>query len=124
MLEGATLQAFLLTTDPQRARPFFEGVLGLRFLSEDDFAIVFDAGGTRLRIAVVESFTPQQGTALGWTVPDVAAAVRDLAGRGIAFERYDGMDQDELGIWSPPGGGSVAWFKDPDGNTLSLSGMS
>ena len=121
MLEGAIVQAFLLTTDPQRARSFFEGVLGLRFLSGDEFGLEFDTGGAILRLALVESFTPQRGTALGWRVSDVPAAVRELAARGVVFERYDGMDQDDLGIWHPPGGGNVAWFKDPDGNTLSVS---
>lgn len=123
MFEGATVQAFLLTTDPQRARSFFEDVLGLRFVSGDEFGIEFDAGGAILRIAVVDSFTPQRGTVLGWRVPDVPAAVNEPRARGIICERCDGMDQDQLGIWRPPGGGAVAWFRDPDGNTLSVSGL-
>jgi catechol 2,3-dioxygenase-like lactoylglutathione lyase family enzyme len=123
MLDGASVQVFLLATERERTRVFFEDVLELRFLAEDEFALTFEAGGAVLRVALVESFTPQIGTALGWRVPDVAAAVRDLAGRGIRFERFPGMEQDDLGIWTPPGGGGVAWFTDPDGNTLSVSGL-
>lgn len=95
--------------------------MGLPVVSQDDFAIVFDAGDTPLRVTTVESFTPQPFSVLSWLTSDVAGAVRSLAARGVVFERYPGMVQDELGIWTPPGGGAVAWFKDPDGNLLSLS---
>jgi catechol 2,3-dioxygenase-like lactoylglutathione lyase family enzyme len=118
MLADAQVQAFLATTDVPRARAFFDGVLGLRLLSEDPFAFVFDANGTPLRVAFVESLTPQPFTVLGWQVDDLVAAVKALSARGVHFERYPGMEQDELGIWNVA---RVAWFKDPDGNTLSLS---
>jgi catechol 2,3-dioxygenase-like lactoylglutathione lyase family enzyme len=120
MLGSAELVAFIATTDAQRARAFYEGTLGLRFVSDDGFALVFDANGTTLRVQKVESVTAARGTVLGWKVPDNAAAVRELAGRGVAFERFPGMEQDEAGIWTTPGG-KVAWFKDPDGHLLSLS---
>ena len=95
-------------------------MLGLRFLRDDGFALVFDANGIVLRIVEMKEFTPQKGTTLGWDVSDLPATIRGLAARGVQFERF-GMPQDELGIWTAPGGDQVAWFKDPDGNLLSLS---
>lgn len=124
MFEGAAVQVFLLTTDLSRARAFFEGLLGLTHRSTDKFGMEFNAGGALLRVALVDAFTPQRGTTLGWHVPDVTAAVTELMARGVTFERYEGMATDDLGIWTTPDGGRVAWFKDPDGNTLSVSGLS
>ncbi len=122
MLAGAPLVAFLATVDAARARGFFEDVLGLRLVEETPFALVFDAAGTTVRIQRVKELTPHPFTALGWEVADLPAAIRALVERGVVFERYGFFDQDELGIWTAPGGGArVAWFKDPDGNTLSLS---
>ena len=89
-------------------------------MSDDSFAVVFDAGGTELRLQRVRELTPHPFTALGWIVDDIGAQVRALVARGVTFERYDFMTQDELGIWSTPGA-KVAWFKDPDGNLLSLA---
>ena len=96
-------------------------MLGLSLLADTPFALIFDAGGTTVRVVKTESLTPQPFTVLGWRVPDIAAAVASLRERGVVFERCDGMDQDEAGIWTTPDGGQVAWFKDPDGNLLSLS---
>ena len=121
MLDSANIVAFAATTDAERTKAFYGGVLGLRLLHEDGFALVFDANGTTLRIARVEKAFPPPYTSLGWQVADVAATVTALAARGVAFERYDGMGQDDLGIWRPPGGGMVAWFKDPEGHLLSIS---
>lgn len=121
MLDSANLIAFAPITDPQRARSFYEGVLGLRFVSQDPFALVMNANGTTLRLAIVQSFTPQPFTMLGWKVPNIAETVAALAKKGVAFERFSGMQQDALGIWSSPSGAKVAWFTDPDGNVLSLS---
>jgi catechol 2,3-dioxygenase-like lactoylglutathione lyase family enzyme len=121
-LEGGRLVAFVGTSQADRARQFYETVLALDLVSEDDFALVFDSAGTRIRVAKVEKVEPQPFTVLGWMVSDVDAAVDALASRGVTFERYPGMDQDERGTWRPPGGGSVAWFRDPDGNLLSVSG--
>jgi catechol 2,3-dioxygenase-like lactoylglutathione lyase family enzyme len=118
------LVAFVPTTNPAKARSFFEGVLNLRFVSEDPFALVFDSHGVTIRIANVSSvkgFRPAAFTILGWEVPDVASAVRELSGRGVTFERFPGMEQDSAGVWSSPSGARVAWFKDPDGNVLSLT---
>ncbi len=124
MLSNADLVAFVPTRDPARARPFYRDVLGLQFISEDGFATVFRAHGVTVRIANVAGvpdFVPAPFTILGWNVPDVATTVRDLAAAGVVFERYPGMSQDALGIWDAPSGARVAWFKDPDGNILSVS---
>ena len=116
--------AFVPTTNPKEARSFYEGVLNLRFVSDDPFALVFDSHGVTLRVtnvSTVKGFQPAPFTILGWKVPDIASAVTDLSSRGVTFERYPGMTQDSAGIWSSPNGARVAWFKDPDGNVLSLT---
>jgi catechol 2,3-dioxygenase-like lactoylglutathione lyase family enzyme len=113
--------AFVLITDPVRAKEFYCGTLGLPSRYEDDFAVVVDAGGTPLRLAIVQSVPDPTGTNAGWLVDDVNAAVRSLTAAGVTFERFDGMDQDADGVWRMPGGGAVAWFRDPDGNRLSVS---
>lgn len=113
--------AFAPTTDAARAVAFYRDTLGLSLVSQDGFAVVFDAHGTTLRVtSVPEPLTPQPFTVLGWKVADIAAVVKGLVAAGVKFERY--MDsQDELNIWTAPGGAKVAWFKDADGNILSLS---
>jgi len=121
MLGSAKIVAFAPITDAQRARRFYETVLGLRFLSQDPFALVMDANGTTLRLALVQSFQPAPFTVLGWEVAAIQDTVTALEQRGVAFERFPGMPQDDLGIWTAPGGAKVAWFKDPDGNLLSVS---
>jgi catechol 2,3-dioxygenase-like lactoylglutathione lyase family enzyme len=115
--------AFIATLDPERARKFYRDTLGLRLvLDELPFALVFDANGTMLRVTPVKEWNPPGFTVLGWQVPDIAAAAKALGTAGVRFERYPGLEQDELGIWTVPGGGArVAWFKDPDGNTLGIS---
>ncbi len=113
--------AFVCTTNPTKAKRFYGSVLGLKLVSEDDFAVVFDSGGTLLRIAKVEKLAPAPFTVLGWQVKAIARAVDKLAGAGVKFERYPYFEQDERGIWSAPSGAQVAWFKDPDGNLLSVS---
>jgi len=109
------------TRDAARAKAFYGGVLGLRLISEDGFAVVFDAFGTTLRVGIVPELVLAPYTVLGWDVKDITAKVRGLTAAGVQFERYAWMEQDELGIWSAPGGAKVAWFKDPDGNVVSLS---
>jgi catechol 2,3-dioxygenase-like lactoylglutathione lyase family enzyme len=120
----APLVAFVPTLDPARARAFYEGILGLRFVSEDDFALVLSSGGITVRIANVGSlpdFRPAPYTILGWHVPSAEAAAAALQARGVPFERYEGMEHDALGIWKSPSGARVGWFKDPDGNVLSVT---
>lgn len=116
--------AFVPTRDPAKAREFYEQTLGLQFVKDDRFALVFKAAGISLRIANVSSmpdFKPAPFTILGWRVQNVEKAVRELSARGAVFERFPGMSQNELGIWTSPGGAQVAWFKDPDGNVLSVT---
>ena len=121
MLANSAIVAFVATTDPSRAKAFYRDVLGLLLISEDEYALVFDAHGTMLRIAIVGEIVLAPYTVLGWQVSDIDATVRGLAAKGIKFERYAWMEQDALGIWSAPSGAKVAWFKDPDGNLLSVS---
>jgi catechol 2,3-dioxygenase-like lactoylglutathione lyase family enzyme len=121
MLGTTNIVAFLPTTDYARARAFFEGVLGLRVVSLDDFALVLDANGIMLRVTKVGEHKPWPFTILGWQVSDIEDKAAALAGRGVRFERYGFPGQDDAGIWTAPSGDKVAWFKDPDGNTLSLS---
>lgn len=121
MLDAANITAFIATTDPTRAIDFYRDTLGLRLVSDDAFASVFDCNGTGLRVQKVRELQPHPFTSLGWNVADIRAAVVELSERGVAFERYPFVEQDELGIWQTPGDAKVAWFKDPDGNLLSLT---
>lgn len=121
VLTNAPVIAFLATTDAARARRFYEGSLGLLLREDSPFALVFEAAGTSLRIQKVEHLTPQPFTALGFSVPDIQRAIEALIQHGVRFERYGFLEQDALGVWTAPGGAKVAWFKDPDGNTLSLT---
>ncbi len=121
MLGSAPPIVFVSTTDPERARAFYEGTLGLTFVADEGFALVFDLNGTMLRVTRVDRFEPQPLTVLGWRVDDAQAAVRALVARGVAFERYPDLEQDALGIWTSPSGGRIAWFRDSDGNVLSVT---
>ena len=121
MLAKFPIVAFVATSDASRAKAFYGGVLGLPLISEDEFAVAFDAHGTMLRVAIVGDVVLAPYTVLGWGVADIAATVRGLAAAGVQFERYPWMKQDKIGIWSAPSGAKVAWFKDPDGNVLSVS---
>jgi catechol 2,3-dioxygenase-like lactoylglutathione lyase family enzyme len=123
MLADADLVAFAATADLDRARTFYEGALGLRLLSQDSYACLFvaSANGTKLRVTLVQQVAVAPYTVLGWEVSDLEATVKDLVMVGVVFERFPGVEQDEFGIWSAPGGARVAWFKDPDGNILSVT---
>jgi len=114
---------FLTTTNPERARAFYSVILGFRFVTDDGFALVFDANGTMLRIAKAQAFTPAQGTVVGWQIDDMPGAVVELKEKGVVFEQFNlpFLKQDPDGVWTAPGGDQVAWFKDPDGNVLSIS---
>jgi catechol 2,3-dioxygenase-like lactoylglutathione lyase family enzyme len=120
-LESSDVIAFAAATDLARARVFYEQTLGLTVTEQNDFACVLDAHGTMLRVTAVPNMLPAGYTVLGWRVTDITATVRELAAQGVEFRRYDGMNQDADGIWTTPGGDQVAWFADPDGNTLSLT---
>jgi catechol 2,3-dioxygenase-like lactoylglutathione lyase family enzyme len=124
MLQSSDVVAFVPSRNPKLARAFYEKVLGLRFETADQFAHVFAAKDVTIRVVDVSSvtgFAPAPFTILGWNVNDIGKAVTALKKKGVAFERYPGMQQDERGVWSAPSGAKVAWFKDPDGNTLSIT---
>ncbi|HKV93422.1 MAG TPA: VOC family protein [Candidatus Angelobacter sp.] len=121
MLNTARIVAFVPIRDSKRSRSFYEGVLGLSFVSDDPFALVMNSNGVMVRLAKGANFTPAGFTVLGWEVTEIEKAVTGLTKKGVTFERFPGMNQDELGIWAAPGGAKVAWFKDPDGNILSVS---
>ena len=122
ILESAKPAIIICTRDRARASTFYHDTLGLTMTYEDNFAAVFNTGGVTLRVSVVADFTPHEHTILGFNVPDVEATVRALLGKGVTFNIYKGFNQDEHGIWTAPGGNvHVAWFKDPDGNVLSVT---
>jgi catechol 2,3-dioxygenase-like lactoylglutathione lyase family enzyme len=113
--------SFVATRDSSAARSFYEGTLGLRLVGDEHFALVFEVNGRMLRIVKTDELTPAAYTVLGWEVEEIEAKVKDLRARGVKFLRFDGMPQDAMGIWTSPSGAKVAWFKDPDGNNLSLT---
>ncbi len=123
MLGSAAVVAFVPSRSPKKARPFYEDILGLEFINDDQFAHVFGANGVMVRVvdvSTVDGFKPAPFTILGWMVDDIGKTVKALEKKGVKFERYPGMDQDQLGIWSSPSGARIAWFKDLDGNVLSV----
>ena len=121
MLNKSDLISFAATSNAAKARQFYEETLGLTFVSGDQFALVFEANGTMLRIQKVDQVNPHSYTALGWKVTDIKKEVNALSKRGVKFARYEGMNQDENGIWTTPSKAKIAWFTDPDGNILSLT---
>jgi catechol 2,3-dioxygenase-like lactoylglutathione lyase family enzyme len=121
MLSANPLIAFIPSKDASRSRNFYESTLGLRFVSDDSFAIVMDSNGTMLRIVRVGEFTPAPFTILGWQVDDIHAKVSELSANGVQFNRYAYFEQSPDGVWTAPGGAKVAWFPDPDNNILSIS---
>jgi catechol 2,3-dioxygenase-like lactoylglutathione lyase family enzyme len=120
MLGSINIVAFVPTKDAEKAKAFYVGVLGLQFVKDDGFALLLDANGIMVRVAKAQ-FTPAPFTILGWQVTDIEKVVTGLQGKGVQFERFGFFEQDPLGIWTAPSGDKVAWFKDPDGNVLSVS---
>ena len=121
MLTDKQLKAFVPTVKPAEAKKFYKDILGLTFLSEDNYALEFNANGTLLRITIVPELTPHPFTVLGWNIEDISSVIKSLNMKGVICEKYDFLQQDSLGIWTSPNGSKVAWFKDPDGNVLSLT---
>ena len=121
MLASKNMMGFVITKDYDKARAFYEGKLGFEFVSLDQFALVMRAGKSAIRISKLKDFKPPQYTVLGWEVDDIEAMVAWLGKRGITFEKYRFIQDKERGIWTTPDGSKVAWFKDPDGNVLSVS---
>jgi predicted enzyme related to lactoylglutathione lyase len=122
VLSGSKQVGFVGVSDLDAAQEFYGDVLGLALEDARPFALVADAGGTQLRITLVEEVRAAPYTVLGWAVTDLDAEVDRLVAAGVTFNRYDGMDQDDRGIWTSPSGARIAWFLDPDGNNLSLQG--
>ena len=121
-LSDQNIIGFVATSDPERAKAFYRDTLGLPLVSDQlPFALVFDIHGIMLRVTAVKQVNPQPYTILGWGVADIATAAAEMSMAGVKFERFPGLEQDANGVWSAPGGAKVAWFKDPDGNTLSIS---
>ena len=121
MLSDKKLRAFVPTTKPEKAKSFYKDTLGLKLVSEDDYALEFDANGTLLRVTTVQNLQPQQFTVLGWGVDDISSTIKALNNKNVFCEKYGFFEQDDLGVWIAPNGSKVAWFKDPDGNVLSLT---
>jgi predicted enzyme related to lactoylglutathione lyase len=121
MLSDKELKAFVPTVKPAEARIFYRDILGLKFLSEDNYALEFEANGTLLRVIIVQELKPQAFTVLGWNVDDISSTIKSLNNKKVFCEKYEFFQQDSLGIWTSPNGSKVAWFKDPDGNVLSLT---
>ncbi len=122
ILQAARPVIIVCTRDRSRATAFYRDVLGLQLSSEDGFAALFSVGGVSLRVSTVSDFTAHEHTILGFNVVDVAATVTALRGKGVVFNIYQGFNQDDLGVWTAPGGAvRVAWFNDPDGNVLSVT---
>ena len=121
MLGKYDLMAFVSTADMARGRAFYEGVLGLPVRQADDYGVIFDANGVRLRMSLVREVVVAPYSVMSWVVPEIHEMISGLAAKGVVFERYDGFGQDEAGVWTAPDGTQVAWFKDPSGHLLSLS---
>jgi catechol 2,3-dioxygenase-like lactoylglutathione lyase family enzyme len=121
VLNESKIIGFVATSNPTKARLFYEKALGLTFVSGDQFALVFEANGTMLRVQKVDQVNPGKYTALGWEVDDIRREIDALSKRGVTFARYEGLNQDERGIWTAPSKAKIAWFTDPDGNILSLT---
>jgi catechol 2,3-dioxygenase-like lactoylglutathione lyase family enzyme len=121
VLASHPIVAFVATSNPSRALAFYRDVLGLPLVSDDPYAMLFDARGTKLRIQKVSEVAVAPYTALGWSVPNIATAVKALTAKGVKFQRYGHFEQDPLGVWRSPSGQQVAWFHDPDGHTLSIT---
>ena len=121
MLSDKKLKAFVPTVKPDEAKLFYKDILGLKLLSEDNYALEFDANGTLLRIIIVQDLKPYPFTILGWNIDNIISLIKQLNDKDIFCEQYEFLEQDDLGIWTSPNGSKVAWFKDPDGNVLSLT---
>lgn len=120
MLSKSKLQSIVLTSRPAEAKAFYSDVLGLEFKCESDGAMVFDVSGSALRVSPVPSTTPTEHTVLGFSVPDVDNSIAQLTDLGVEFERFEGFPHEPNGALTTPDGSRVAWFRDPDGNLLSV----
>ncbi len=114
--------AFIQVADRERGLAFYRDRLGLALRNSDAFGDFLEVGEALIRMTALPDYKAGPHPVFGWNVADIAAAARDLRGRGVVFTIYEGMGQDELGVWTAPDGAAkVAWFTDPDGNVLSLA---
>lgn len=120
MLTDCVIQAIVSTAQPEKAKAFYGETLGLKLLSEDQFALMFVGKIGILRVAKAPGVVPSTGAVLGFMVPDVPGAAAALTAKGVRIERYAFLTQDEQGVWTAPDGTKVCWFRDPDLNLLSL----
>lgn len=120
MLTNSKLQSIIWTSRITEAEAFYRDLLGLPLRTQSDGALVFAVGSGDLRVAPVPSTTPSEHTVLGFAVNDVDGIVACLSARGVVFERFDGFPHEENGALMTPDGARVAWFRDPDGNILSV----
>ncbi len=121
MLASSKIIGFVPSKNSEKSRAFYEGKLGFQFVSDDEFALVLRAGETIIRVLKAKDFTPAPYTVLGWEVSNIETVVDWLTKRGVVFEKYPFVEDKKRGIWTAPTGDKVAWFKDPDGNVLSVS---
>ena len=121
MISRSNIICFAATKNAKLAKRFYQKILGLRLVEDGPYALVYNANGTMLRVQKVQHHTPARHTSLGWQVKNIRSEIKTLSKKGVRFEQYEGMVQDELGIWTTPDGAQIAWFLDPDGNTLSLT---
>ena len=124
MLGDASFVGFIAVRSLDTAREFYCDTLGLTLVDQNPVAVVVDAGGASLRLTEVPELQPQAFTVAGWLVSDMSATIASLAKVGVSMRRYEGMVQDDQGVWTAPSGDRVAWFADPDGNVLSVTSSS
>jgi len=120
MLANARLQTIIWTADRARADGFYGEVLGLARRGESHGASVYDVGGAELRVSPVPSTEPSPHTVLGFAVADIDVIAAALSARHVPTERFPNFNHDERGVWRAPDGAQVLWFRDPDGNLLSV----
>ena len=119
MLASSRLQTIVWTSRISAAEKFYSEVLGLPLKGKSHGALIYDVGGSDLRVSPVPETQPSAHTVLGFAVPNLRATVELLKERGVNLERIAGISHDSTGILTTPEGAKVAWFRDPDGNLLS-----
>lgn len=121
MLKNSKLVGFVATSKPEESKRFYRDCLGLTLIDDTPYALAFAAGDTVVRVQKTERAHPPPYTTLGWAVENISKTVNALTEAGVHFERFAQLEQDDLGVWSASATAKVAWFKDPDGNLLSVT---
>jgi catechol 2,3-dioxygenase-like lactoylglutathione lyase family enzyme len=120
MLASARIQTLVWTADKARAQAFYTETLGLPYQGESFGALLYRIGNGELRVSPVPSTTPSEHTVLGFAVDNLDEIADELGRRGLTAERFAGFNHDQRGVWTAPDGTKVVWFRDPDGNLLSV----